>query len=94
MPNKVSVGCVYDESDTPRVRRDASSDFVQGQVQAVVDGNLAYAGLTMAGTGTTSDADPVCLLRKFLEDAGFLSSTEDVMSLIEMRAYVNGRCVL
>lgn len=72
--------------------RDANLGFVSGQTQTVVDEDAAYAAQTMAGTGLTSNADGVCNVREFLEDAGILSSTEDVKRIVEMRAYVQGRC--
>lgn len=36
----------------------------------------------MAGTGTATDADRVCIVGEFLEDAGVLSFTEGVMSIV------------
>lgn len=53
---------------------------------------LVEQALTMEGTGTTSDADRVRILRKVLEEAGLLSVTEGVMSTFEMRAYVRKHC--
>lgn len=74
------------------------------QVQTVVAGNSAFASpvslyfalaveptSSKAGTGTTSNADRVRILRVFLQDAGVLSLTEGVMSIIDILACVHGR---
>lgn len=45
----------------------------------------------MVGTGMTSDADRVCTVRYFIEDAGILSLFEGAMNIAEMHAYVRGQ---
>lgn len=47
---------------------------------------------TIGGTGTTRDADCVRIVHMFLEEVGVFSSTGGVMSILEMRADVRGRC--
>lgn len=105
VPIDVNVGWVHIEDDTPREPRDCSSCFVPGQVHTVICGDLAYAGLvfpysaavvepasTMTATGTTSDADCLRIVRRYLEEAGVFLSTESVMSIAEKRRKVCGRC--
>lgn len=97
MPDNVNVGSIHDEDDTPRVPLDTSRDFVPGQMQTIIGGDPVCASsvssysaaaaiptTTMADTGWTGDADCVCILQEFLEVAGVLSSTEDVMSIFEI----------
>lgn len=87
----MNVSWVHDKDDNPRVRLDASLDFVPGQEQAVADASPSYAAPIMAGTGAASDADLVCIVRKVFKDAGILSSSEVVMSIVGIWAYVRGR---
>lgn len=85
------MACVHDEFDTPRVPRDSSCNLVPGQGQTVVHGDPVYAAPAGAGIRTAIDANRVCIMRYFLEDADVLSSTEGVMSIVGRLAYVRGR---
>lgn len=84
---------------------DTSYDFVSEQLQTVVGGDPVYVAPvspfsaaavepapTMVDKDTASDADRVRIVRECFEDDGILSSTEGMIGIVEMRAYVNGRC--
>lgn len=105
VPDDANVGRVHDKADTSRLPRDTSLVFVPGKEQNFVGGDPAYADLlspysdaaveptpTMLGTGTTSDVNRVCIVRDPVEDTGFLSSSEGMMSIAEVRVYAYGRC--
>lgn len=62
-------------------------------MQTVVDGDQAYEPPMVAGTGPKNDVDHARIVQEPVAEAAVLSSTKDVMSIVEMRACERGHFV-
>lgn len=70
--NDMSFGWIHDEDVMLHVPRDASCDSFPSLLQKVAEGDPINAAPAMLGIGTASDANRVCIVCEFLENAGAL----------------------